>query len=307
MQITRTAIVLPEFSFVSKNKIHALETEADELIFILAWKQFEECYAQNIKPGLVLYSLQKQLIAICDKPFYLFPIDASTTMPHQLAMRISHFCPSFQRVISNDSILLQAIKMVLHCRTELFDFELLQILKEANNIRRGLFVARAQPFHNGHAEIIDKILLENDEAIIIIGCAEASFTKENPATAGERMSIIKTYINGKHPGKCLLVPIPYNRFIAENFKELSFLLPEYQTVYATNTYALEMAKHEAYSTVNPTIKATARGRYIREKICNNENIENDMPSEAYRELKNIGIDARIKALHEQKNETQCAE
>lgn len=58
-------------------------------------------------------------------------------------------------------------------------------------VKRGLFVGRFQPFHNGHMEVVRDILKETDEVIIVIGSAQDSHRLDNPFTAGERAVMIK--------------------------------------------------------------------------------------------------------------------
>ena len=52
---------------------------------------------------------------------------------------------------------------------------------------RGLLVGRLQPIHDGHMDVISRILAEVDEVIIGIGSAQLSHTLKDPFTAGERM------------------------------------------------------------------------------------------------------------------------
>ena len=54
-----------------------------------------------------------------------------------------------------------------------------------------LFVGRFQPFHNGHFDILKKIIKENNLTVIVIGSAEKNFTPGDPFTAGERFQMIE--------------------------------------------------------------------------------------------------------------------
>jgi len=58
-------------------------------------------------------------------------------------------------------------------------------------VKRGLFVGRFQPFHNGHMEVIKGILTKMDEIVIVIGSAQHSHRLDNPFTAGERAVMIR--------------------------------------------------------------------------------------------------------------------
>jgi nicotinamide-nucleotide adenylyltransferase len=76
-------------------------------------------------------------------------------------------------------------------------------------VKRGLFVGRFQPFHNGHLEVIIDVLKEMDEIIIVIGSAQYSHYLNNPFTAGERATMIRRVLDeAKIPAsKTWIVPV----------------------------------------------------------------------------------------------------
>ena len=55
---------------------------------------------------------------------------------------------------------------------------------------RGFYIGRFQPFHNGHAQVIEGIVAEVDELVVGIGSADASHSLRNPFTAGERVEMV---------------------------------------------------------------------------------------------------------------------
>ncbi len=59
-------------------------------------------------------------------------------------------------------------------------------------VKRGLFLGRFQPYHNGHQAVIEHIVKnkEVDELIIAVGSAQYSHTSRDPFTAGERIMMI---------------------------------------------------------------------------------------------------------------------
>ena len=77
-------------------------------------------------------------------------------------------------------------------------------------MKRGLFVGRFQPFHNGHLEVIKRILTEVDELIIIVGSAQYSHRLDNPFTAGERIAMIKRALGeiGVEFSRIWIIPVP---------------------------------------------------------------------------------------------------
>ena len=55
---------------------------------------------------------------------------------------------------------------------------------------RGIYIGRFQPFHDGHRSVVEAIADEVDELVLGIGSADASHTKRNPFTAGERIMML---------------------------------------------------------------------------------------------------------------------
>ena len=74
---------------------------------------------------------------------------------------------------------------------------------------RGILIGRMQPFHNGHIQVIKKILEEVDEIIIGIGSAQISHDLKNPFTAGERLVMIKQSLveHNIDPSRYYIIPM----------------------------------------------------------------------------------------------------
>ena len=57
-------------------------------------------------------------------------------------------------------------------------------------MRRGFYIGRFQPYHNGHHQMVNRIADEVDELVLGIGSAGDSHTRHDPFTAGERIMMI---------------------------------------------------------------------------------------------------------------------
>jgi nicotinamide-nucleotide adenylyltransferase len=57
-------------------------------------------------------------------------------------------------------------------------------------MRRGFYIGRFQPYHNGHHRMVDGIIDEVDELVLGIGSAGDSHSTHDPFTAGERIMMI---------------------------------------------------------------------------------------------------------------------
>lgn len=58
-------------------------------------------------------------------------------------------------------------------------------------MRVGVILFRAQPFHNGHLEMVKKAYEENDKVYIFVGSADKSGTKRNPLPIDFRVELIR--------------------------------------------------------------------------------------------------------------------
>ncbi|PSQ31785.1 nicotinamide-nucleotide adenylyltransferase [Halobacteriales archaeon SW_6_65_46] len=57
-------------------------------------------------------------------------------------------------------------------------------------MRRGFYIGRFQPYHEGHHAMVERIAGEVDELVLGIGSADQSHTPRNPFTAGERIMML---------------------------------------------------------------------------------------------------------------------
>ena len=99
---------------------------------------------------------------------------------------------------------------------------------------RGILIGRMQPVHNGHMQIIDKILDEVDEIIIGIGSAQISHEIKDPFTAGERMVMINQALSEKgiDSSKYYIIPMQDINFNAIWVSHVKMLTPPFSIVVA---------------------------------------------------------------------------
>ena len=63
-------------------------------------------------------------------------------------------------------------------------------------MKRGFYIGRFQPYHNGHQAVLERIAGETDEIVIGVGSAQLSHQVDNPFTAGERVLMITRALAG---------------------------------------------------------------------------------------------------------------
>ncbi|MFI5418298.1 MAG: nicotinamide-nucleotide adenylyltransferase [Candidatus Lutacidiplasmatales archaeon] len=118
---------------------------------------------------------------------------------------------------------------------------------------RGLLVGRFQPFHLGHLEVVRHLRSQRPtEALLLgIGSAQASFTSENPFTAGERFEMIERALAQAKISGCTPVPLLDVDRHAVWVAHLEGLLPTFQRVYTNNPLTRELFERDGYAVESP--------------------------------------------------------
>jgi len=68
-----------------------------------------------------------------------------------------------------------------------------------------ILLGRFQPFHNGHAAMIEEAMRRDPDITICIGSSEKSGSLDNPWTAGEREQMIRAWL-GEKPARIVQIP-----------------------------------------------------------------------------------------------------
>ena len=115
-------------------------------------------------------------------------------------------------------------------------------------INRGLIVGRFQPPHNGHLEIIKKILGEIEELIIVVGSAQYGFDRRNPFTAGERLQMLRAMLDEAkvNPQKYWLIPISDIGNNALWATHVTTLCPLFSIVFSNNHLVQRLFKERGF-------------------------------------------------------------
>jgi nicotinamide-nucleotide adenylyltransferase len=167
-------------------------------------------------------------------------------------------------------------------------------------VKRGLFVGRFQPFHKGHLEAIKDVLKEVDELGVVIGSAQYSHRKDNPFTAGERVTMIRKALEEAEipAARWWIVPVPDVHVHMVWVAEVVGYVPKFDVVYSndplTKRLFLEagfkvkpfpLHKREVYSATE-----------IRERILNGKDWKTLVPKSVVKIIEEIGGVQRLQDL-----------
>lgn len=308
--MTKRALFVCDWCKLSNNQLMLLtdlSEHYEELIFLI--DRAEEI----IGLGDLWVQLQGIFSKRINKPFYLFPIvrKGVSDLYHWLRWRI--LCPPFEKVyIDTDETSQQhAMEAVLRMPVEVIGrsenkeemvFSSDDMLPSRS---RGLFILRAQPFHRGHAAIIEQMSQESEEIIVVVAMANVSHSAENIATGGERLAMILPFLYETVPHRYYLATMAYSEFSLENFYELEYLLPPFTCVYTNNPSVEALAKSCAYPTKAVIVDQYVSGTMIRERMRCCLPYEEYLPPNVFTFLSQSGIDTRLKMINAKEMRLTC--
>lgn len=298
----KRALIIDSFQTLSNKQLiilKALEETFDELIFAITGTLKVYQPTALLSAGERMELLSAALKVELKKPFYILPFKNETVRDLQSAYRLKIISPHFDTIICRTQEESTFFEKALNCNTSIADLtdQSTSVYNKINpNIKRGLFITRAQFFHKGHAAHIEKMLSEQDEIIIVLAKANQAFSLENPATAGERIEIIQPYLEKTGKGRYFLAGVPYENYDAENFFMLTKLLPAFQTLYSNNPILKAMAEMFNIPTLTLHESINISGTMIRQKIINEEDITPFIPVESLEILKESPVLQRLKLI-----------
>ena len=153
-------------------------------------------------------------------------------------------------------------------------------------LSRALFVGRFQPFHLGHLYAVKEILREVDELIIVVGSAQMSHEPDNPFTAGERLEMTRSALEGAgiDPKRYMLIPIPDAPAHRVWVSQVESQTPRFEVVYTNQPLTRRLLIEEGY--VVNGIELHRRDLFeateIRRRILDGEDWSELVPPEVFR-------------------------
>ncbi|WP_297826543.1 nicotinamide-nucleotide adenylyltransferase [uncultured Methanobrevibacter sp.] len=168
------------------------------------------------------------------------------------------------------------------------------------NNKRGILIGRMQPVHNGHIQVINKILEEVDEIIIGIGSAQLSHELKNPFTAGERILMMNQALaeSDIDPGRYYIIPMEDINFNAIWASHVKMMTPPFSIVYSGNPLVKQLFKEEGIEVRQPPLydRLHLSGTEVRRRILEDENWQELVPKATADLIAEINGVERLKNL-----------
>ena len=168
------------------------------------------------------------------------------------------------------------------------------------NNKRGILIGRMQPVHNGHIQVINKILEEVDEIIIGIGSAQLSHELKNPFTAGERILMMNQALaeSDIDPGRYYIIPMEDINFNAIWASHVKMMTPPFSIVYSGNSLVKQLFKEDGIEVRQPPLydRLHLSGTEVRRRILEDENWQELVPKATADLIAEINGVERLKNL-----------
>ena len=165
---------------------------------------------------------------------------------------------------------------------------------------RGLLVGRMQPVHEGHIEVIKRILEDVDEVIIGIGSAQLSHTVKDPFTAGERVMMLTKALTEYNISASKYYIIPIQDVVCNSVwvAHVKMITPPFNKVYTGNSLVKQLFKESGYQVTVPPLynREVYSGTEVRKRMLEGKEWESLVPKSVFEVIKEIEGISRIKNL-----------
>ena len=161
-------------------------------------------------------------------------------------------------------------------------------------------IGRMQPVHNGHMQVINKILEEVDELIIGIGSAQLSHEVKDPFTAGERIVMISQALAEMDvdPSRYYIIPMQDINFNAIWVSHVKMLTPPFSIIYTGNPLVKQLFSEEGIEVRQPPLfdRLHLSGTEVRRRILEDDDWQELVPKSTVDVLAEINGIERMKNL-----------
>ena len=164
-------------------------------------------------------------------------------------------------------------------------------------MKRGFYIGRFQPYHNGHQSVLEHIAGKVDEIVIGVGSAQLSHQVDNPFTAGERVLMITRSLASL---ECpfYVIPIEDIQRNALWVAHLRSMTPPFDTCYSSNPLVVRLFSEAGINVQSTAMykRETLSGTEIRRRMLNKEPWKSLVPPPVVQVLKEIDGVRRLRQI-----------
>lgn len=164
-------------------------------------------------------------------------------------------------------------------------------------MKRGFYIGRFQPYHNGHQSVLEHIAHDVDEIVIGIGSAQLSHVDDNPFTAGERVLMI-TRALASLGCPFYVIPIEDIKRNALWVAHVLSMTPPFDLCYSSNPLVVQLFKEAGMHVQSPAMyeRDTLSGTEIRRRMLNKESWKSLVPPAVVQVIREIDGVERLRQI-----------
>ena len=167
-------------------------------------------------------------------------------------------------------------------------------------MRVGLLVGRFQPFHLGHLAAVKYALARVDYLYVVVGSAQRSHERDNPFTAAERITMIKSALDGNEvdPAKWMAIPIADADSHSLWVSTVESMVPKFDVVFTNDalTYLLFNEEGAEVKAVPYHERQKYSATNVRARILERKDWASLVPSQVAAWVREFGGVERVRAL-----------
>ena len=167
-------------------------------------------------------------------------------------------------------------------------------------MRVGLLIGRFQPFHLGHLAAVKYALKEVQFLYIVVGSAQRNHERDNPITAGERITMVKSALdgNGVDPSRWMAIPIADADSHSLWVSTVKSMVPKFDMVFTNDALTYSLFKEEKIGVVAvPYVdRKSLSATNVRDRILERKDWVSLVPPQVAKLVKEFGGVERVSAL-----------
>ncbi len=136
---------------------------------------------------------------------------------------------------------------------------------------RYMMIARFQPLHYGHLNVLKYCFKQSSEVVVVVGMASQSHTPENPFTAGERIEMIRESLKWSNISldRLITVTLPTLEVSRVAVHYVKLYSPPFKYVVTLNPIIQRIFHEEGYTVIKPPElpRSNYRGTVIRKLMA----------------------------------------
>ena len=164
---------------------------------------------------------------------------------------------------------------------------------------RGLLIGRFQPFHDGHAKLVEEVVDEVDELVFGIGSAGDSHTVRNPFTAGERIMMATKSIEAM-PFDTTVYTVPIEDLNRNSVwvSHVQSISPRFDIAYSNNPLVIRLFLEAGVEVRQTSMfdRKNLKGSAIRQMMIDGGDWESHVPEAVVEVVDEINGIQRIQAI-----------